>query len=275
MEKNLVDGTTASVVKSRQDATPHLMNEALRFAGVCQGLQAANRILDIVALVQIKNFKDAGLYKILPFPANPKQACTLKHFAEHYLGVPESSLRERLGFLEKCGQDLLQVLDKAGMSRDAMRVVARLPEGVRPQIKDGHLLLPDQDPIPVGDGERIAEGITFCIEAVQAVGEKRLAEEQKDHVTAKREVRAAGRRAEGYHALLKRFGIDPEADPPPIVERIGHFGGQAQLACGGILEAIGESKEADLGPQAIAEIEKVVTLIAETCANVRRALNIG
>ena len=85
---------------------------------------------------------------------------------------------------------------------------------------------------------------------------------------------AATNRADGHHALLKRFGIDPEAEPPPIVKRIAHFGGQAQLACGGILETVEEAKKADLGPQAKAAIAETVVLIEETCANARRELDL-
>ncbi len=256
----------------KKDAAPPEISiqEAHELLGMAKAFEFQRRWITVSTLVALNHAKSTGAYKKIA-NGSEKELPTWAAFCGR-LNLSHKTVDEWLRNLNDYGQDFLQSTESLGLGLRDFRGLRKLPDGQRPEAKNGHLLIPGHEPIPWDDKERVLEGITLCLEAVQAQDDKTLKEEKDAHASTKREVRAATNRADGHHAHLKRFGIDPEAEPPPLVERVIKLGNQAILVSSGLQEIIEEAEEADLGPQAIAEIDRVLVLIEESCSNTRGAL---
>ncbi len=247
--------------------------QAHRLLGQAEAFEFSRRLLHGSSLMVLKTIKEQRSYLHLT-AADAAVAPTWEWFCREKLALSHKTVDEHLRNLETLGAEFYEIAEKSGIGRNHFRAMRALPEGQRPEARNGHLLIPGQDPIPIDakHSAKIHDAIQDCIESAVSTVQAQGAEEAEGHKSTKRELRAAVRRADGHHALLKRFSLDPEAEPPPLVERVIKLGNQAILVSSGLQEIIEEAEEADLGPQAIAEIDRVLVLIEESCSNTRGAL---
>ncbi len=250
--------------------------QAYELLGMAKAFEFQRRWLTVSTLNLLKSIKSTKAYLKIADCQESKPP-TWATFCER-LGLSSKTVDEWLRNLDAFGADFMASAETIGLSVREFRGLRRLPEGMRPEAKDGILLVPGHDPIPIDPNHsaEIHEAIQDIMEDASRPHRDALKESEEDRKSIKRELKAAVRRSDEYHAALKLHGLDPDGEATTnldvVIERCA---GQVQQGVGGLSHAVKDLAESDPGPKQKAAVAAVLELVEETCANVRRDLDMG